>query len=171
MESTGGPWRPYLVRLRLLLIGRRGFFGGCRRVVYHVLKFFAGFEVGNLLSGHFDAGASFWIASNSRLALARAEAAKSADLNLVAATEGLHDAVEDGLDDDLGLLAGHLHHARDLFNQIRLGHVYASLRAPKTMFSQQITDLQQYLVPGLVFATPRTLSWWLWIGRIQPKSF
>src|ERR1700687_3241902 len=84
-----------------------------RRVIHHVLKFFAGLEVGNLFGGHLDTRSGLGVASNARLPLARTETAKPTDFNLVTATQGFNDAVEDGLDDDLGLLAGHFHYARD----------------------------------------------------------
>src|SRR5580658_189482 len=109
MESTGGPWRSCLVRLRLLLAGRRWFTR--RRVIHYILKFFAGFEVGNLLGWHLNPGPGLGIAADARLPLARAKAAETTDLDLVTAAEGLHDAIEDRLDNDLGFLAGHFHHA------------------------------------------------------------
>src|SRR6266851_793963 len=55
-----------LMRLRLR-IDRCGLFRGRGGIVDHVLKFFAGLEVRNLLGGNLDAGAGFWIASDARL--------------------------------------------------------------------------------------------------------
>src|SRR5947208_1493337 len=115
-----------LVRLRLR-VSCGGFFRGRRGVVHHVFQFLAWLEIRNLLGGHLDARSGLGVAPDAGLPLARAEATKAADLDLVTAAQGFHDAVEDGLDDDLRLLAGHFHYARDLFNQIRLGHVHASL--------------------------------------------
>src|SRR5690242_11412138 len=139
MGSRGGPWLVRLARLGKRLIGRCGFFSGRGGVIHHILKFFAGFEVGNLLGWDVDTGSGLRISSYAGLPLARAEAAEAADLDFVAAAQGLHDAVEDGLDDDLRLFAGHFDYARDLLNQIRLGHVHASLKPRKTMFPQQVT--------------------------------
>src|SRR5678815_5330842 len=102
MESTYGPWPVPLMRLRLG-ISRRGFFGGRRGVVHHILQFLARLEIRNLFGGHFDARSGLGIAPDAGLPLARAEAAEAADLDLVAAAQGFHDAVEDGLDDDLRL--------------------------------------------------------------------
>src|SRR5579864_806580 len=121
MESTGDPWLASLVWQWLLLVGGSRLFH-CG-VVHYVLKFFAGFEVRNLFGGHFHARSGFRIAADARLPLPGAKAAESADLDLVTAAQGLYDTVEDGFDDDLGLFAGHFHYARDLFNQIRLGHL------------------------------------------------
>src|SRR5579871_1366155 len=127
MESRVGPWLARLVSLWLLLIGR---FLDCR-VIHDVLKFFAGLEIGNLFGGHFHARPGLGITADARLPLPCAKASESADLDFVASPQRLHDTVEDGLDDDLGFLAGHLDHSRDLFNKIRLGHVHASLKAQK----------------------------------------
>src|SRR5579863_6776465 len=110
-----------LMRLRLW-VGRRGLYRSRGGIVDHVLKFLAGLEERNLLGRDLDAGAGFWIASDARLPLPRAETTEAADFDLIAATQGLHDAVEDRLNDDLGFLASHFHYPRDLFNQIRLGH-------------------------------------------------
>src|SRR5206468_2176565 len=138
-----------LVRLRLR-VSCGGLFGGRRGVVHHVLQFLAWLEIRNLLGGHLDAGSSLRIAPDAGLPLARAEATKAADLDLVTAAQGFHDAVEDGLDDDLRLLAGHFHYARDLFNQIRLGHVHASLcKLRKTYVRSTDYRPQQYRVLNL----------------------
>src|SRR5579872_5440762 len=136
MGSRGGPWLVRLAWLRKRLGGGRGFLGGRRGVIYHVLKFFAGLKVGDLLGWNVDTGSGLRIPPDAGLPLARTEAAETADLDLVASAQGLYDAVEDGLDDDLGLFAGHLHYARDLLNQIRFGHVQPPSKLRKTMFPQ-----------------------------------
>src|SRR5271157_4228489 len=111
-----------LLRVRGRLGGRRTGRRGRGGAIHHVLQFLAGLEVRNLLGGHFDAGAGLGIAANAGLALARAETAESANLDLIAGPEGTDDAVENGLHDDFRLLACHLHHAGDFFNQIGLCH-------------------------------------------------
>src|ERR1700719_2788190 len=98
MESTGGPWACPLMRLRL--IGGSGLFDRSSRGVHDVFKFFAGLEVRNLLGRDFNPRSGLGIAPDAGLALTRPEAAEAADLDLIAATQGFHDAVEDRLDDD-----------------------------------------------------------------------
>src|SRR5690348_4307295 len=154
MESRDGPWPVPLVRLRQR-VSRSGLFCGRCRVVHHVLQFFAGLEIRNLLGRHLDARSSLRVAPDTGLPLARSETAEAADLDLVAAAQGFHDAVEDGLDDDLGLLAGHFYYARDLFNQIRLGHVHASpCKLRKTYVPSTDYRPQQYRVPNRQLQQP-----------------
>src|ERR1700675_1057949 len=112
---------------------RRGF---CFRAVHKILELFAGLEEGNLLWRDFDFFTRFRIAANTAAALARAEAAEAANLDLVAVLQGLDDAVENGFDDGLGLLAGELGNAQDLFDEVGLrqrqllGHrAYASVQS------------------------------------------
>ena len=90
--------------------------------VDHVLQFLARLEIGDFLGGNFHPRAGLRIAADTGLALAGAEAAESADFDLVAGPEGTYDTVENGLHDDFGFLPGHLYYAGDFFNQIGLGH-------------------------------------------------
>src|SRR5579863_5688403 len=126
------PWAPEIVHgspsvgLRLLLVGRVGLTGATGEAVDYVFKFFAWLEVRNLLRRHLDPGSGLRVAPYARLSLASAEAAETTDLDLVSTAQGFNDAVEDGLNNDLRFLAGHLYHAGDLFNQIRFGHVHVS---------------------------------------------
>src|SRR5580700_3033582 len=53
-------------------------------LVHQILQLFAGLEKRNFLGGHFNFLAGLGIPSHPRFALARAEAAKAANLNLVA---------------------------------------------------------------------------------------
>src|SRR5262249_50776246 len=62
------------------------------------------------------------VAAFPRLALAEAEAAEAAQLDLLAAMERLDDAAKDGVDDDLGMLLRQIRDARHLFHQLRLRH-------------------------------------------------
>src|SRR5207248_1414321 len=73
--------------------------------VYQVFQLFAGLEERNLLGRHLDARPGLGIASDTWLALPRAKAAKAADLDLVARSQRLHDAVKDGLNDDFPVFA------------------------------------------------------------------
>src|ERR1035438_1619834 len=65
--------------------------------VDHILQLLARLEEGDLLSGDLDTIAGLGIASDAGLALPGAEAAKAADLNLVACAQGAHHALKDGL--------------------------------------------------------------------------
>src|SRR5581483_3825933 len=93
-----------------------------RRVIYQVLQFLAGLEIRNALRRHFHARAGLRIASHARLALTRAKTAETPDFNLVAGTQRANNAVEDRLHNDLGILAGHFHYARDFLDQFSLRH-------------------------------------------------
>src|SRR6267143_7093492 len=66
---------------RLLAARRRGL---GFRAIHKVFQLFAGLEEGNFLGRHFDFLACFRIAADSPTALPRAEAAESADLDLLA---------------------------------------------------------------------------------------
>src|SRR5579859_6204893 len=80
-------------------------------VIDHILKFFAGFEIGDLLGRHFHARAGFGIAAYARLALPRAKTAKAADLNLVARPQGADNAVKNRFHDDFTVFARQLRQA------------------------------------------------------------
>src|SRR5207249_1911862 len=105
-DVTVAPWAPEIVhggwsvRLRLL-IRRHRLFGARGGAVDHILQFFAGLEVRNLLGWHFHARAGLRITADARLPLACAEAAEPADLDLVAAAQCLYNTVEYRFDDDL----------------------------------------------------------------------
>src|SRR6202035_1144746 len=83
----------------------------------------AGLEKWNALGGHIDARPGLRFASDARLPLSRAETAESANLDLVASAQGANHAVEDRLDDYLGVLPCHLDDSRDFFDQFGFGHV------------------------------------------------
>src|SRR5579863_2288129 len=65
-------------------------------VVYQVFQLFAGLEERDFLGRHFDLFPGLGIAAGARFALAGAEAAEAADLDLVAGAQGSHHAVENG---------------------------------------------------------------------------
>src|SRR5581483_3294414 len=62
------------------------------------------------------------VAPHARVALADAEAAEAAQLDLLARLERLDDALEDGVDHDLGLLLREAGLLRDLLHELGLGH-------------------------------------------------
>jgi len=90
--------------------------------VDQIFQLFAGLEERDFLGRHFYPLAGFWVAADSWLALAGAEAAETADLDLVAHAKRAHDAIEDGLDDHLTVLTCQLRQFGDLVDQISFCH-------------------------------------------------
>src|SRR5919109_5385278 len=90
----------------IALAGAGGSCCGCHATtsrVHQVLQLLAGLEKRNLLGGDFYPVAGLGIASDAWFPLPGAEAAKAADLDLVAGAERAHDAVEDRFDDDFAV--------------------------------------------------------------------
>src|SRR5262245_54272201 len=83
--------------------------------VDQVLELLAGLEVGHLLGRNADAAAGLRVASLSRRTIPDAEAPEAAELDLFALLEGVGDAVQDCLDDDLGVLLGQIGLVGDFF--------------------------------------------------------
>src|SRR5438445_3629878 len=115
--------------------GIRGLLRRCRRcgrrgrggmlalaVIYQVLQLLAGLEERNLFGGNFHPVPGLGIASHARLALARAEASKTADLDLVTHPQRAHDAVKDRLYNHFAVFPCEFRQTRDLINQIRFCH-------------------------------------------------
>src|SRR5579884_1054470 len=90
------------------------------RAVDEILELLAGLEERNFLRRHFHFGASLWIAAHPPAPLPRAEAPKSANLDLVALLQSVNDALEDGFDDGLRFLARKLGHAQHFLDQVGL---------------------------------------------------
>src|SRR5580704_13814496 len=90
--------------------------------IHQILQFLARLEERNLLGGDFHAIAGLGIAADARLALAGAETAEAADLDLVAHPERAHDAVENGFYDHFTVLAGQLRQLGHFIDQISLSH-------------------------------------------------
>src|SRR5216684_2293379 len=86
----------------------------------NVFELFAGLEKGNFLGRHFHFRTGFRIAAHSSAPLARAEAAESADLDLLALLQGTDDAIENRFDDGFRLLAGKLRYTQNLFDEVGL---------------------------------------------------
>src|SRR5256886_10118952 len=103
-KQSAGDWRRRITKLvkavsTALRIAARGSFGGGghRRgflAVHKVFQFLAGLKERNFLCGdvHFLTGLG--IATGAAAALTRAEAAKSANLNLVALLQRFHNPVQ-----------------------------------------------------------------------------
>jgi len=90
--------------------------------IHQVFEFFAGLEEWNLFGWDFDAVSRLRIATDPGIALAGAEAAKAANLNLVADTKRSDDAVEDCLDNYFTILACKLRQPGDFVDQISFRH-------------------------------------------------
>src|SRR5262249_27678496 len=89
-------------RSRLLVRGSSSAWLGL--AIDQLLQLLAWLEVGHLLRRHIDLVAGLGIAALTRLALAKAEAAESPQLNLLAAVKGVNDAAKYRVHDDFGVL-------------------------------------------------------------------
>src|SRR5216683_6568187 len=102
-----------------------GFRGGsqCRSLfaVHKILEFLAGLEERNALGRNFHFFSSFRIAAHPPFTLSGAETPEAASFNLLAFLNGFDNAVENGFDDGLGLLARELGDLQHFFDQICLG--------------------------------------------------
>src|SRR5689334_11292568 len=90
--------------------------------VYQILQLFAGLEEGNLLGRNFDALTCLRIASYARTPLARTEAAKAADLDLVACAQRAYYAVENCFHNHFAVFARKFCQTRDFIDQIGFRH-------------------------------------------------
>src|SRR5690242_15193291 len=89
-------------------------------LVDEVLQFLARLEIGDALGRHVHLVAGLRVAALAGLALAKAETAEAAQLDLLTAFESLDDALEHGVDDHLTVLLGEVRYARDFFDQFGL---------------------------------------------------
>src|SRR5574341_859488 len=69
-------------------------------------EFLAGLEERHAFGRHVHGAAGLGISALARAAAAEAETAEAADLDFVAPRQGVLDAVENGVDDNLGLTFG-----------------------------------------------------------------
>src|SRR5690349_1882062 len=92
-------------------------------LIHQIPQFLARLEKWNTLRWNFHPRSGFRISSHTRLPLARAKTAESADLDLISFMETVHDAVEDGLHDCFRILASHLHDFGYFFDQLGFGHI------------------------------------------------
>jgi CubicO group peptidase (beta-lactamase class C family) len=97
--------------------------------VDQILQFLAGLEERDLLGRHFHALTGLRVAADARLALAGAEAAKAANLDLVAGAQGAHHAVKDRFHDHFAVFPRKLRQTRDFVDQICFGHNAPSTQA------------------------------------------
>src|SRR5262249_54238269 len=100
--------------------------------VQQLLQLAARLEVGDALGRHRDRLSGLRVPALARVPLADAEAAEAAELDLLAPLERVHDALEEDVDDGLRVLAREVRDARDLVDQLRLGHraFFPSLHTP-----------------------------------------
>src|ERR671937_533534 len=84
---------------------RRDCLFGTNSRVHQVFQFLAGLEERNFFRRYFNPISSFGISSYARFALPGAETAEPADFDFVAYAQRTHNTVEDGLDNDLAVLA------------------------------------------------------------------
>src|SRR5258705_2430687 len=120
-SSDGLDWPHYVAGDR----GDFGDFGGLGFAVDQFLQLLARLEVGHLLRRHIHLVTRLRIAALASLALTETEAAESAQLDLLAAVQGLDDAPEHRVDDDFRVLLGEIRHARHFLDEFRLGHAAA----------------------------------------------
>src|SRR4029079_13770325 len=112
------------LRLRLLL-------GRLFLPVQQFLQLLARLEVRHFLRRHVALVARLRVAPLARLALAQAETAEPAQLDLLAAMKRVDDALEERVDDDFRVVLCEIGDARQLFNELRLGH--AAARSVQTL--------------------------------------
>src|SRR2546429_6562636 len=89
-------------------------------VIDKVFQVFAGLEIGNFLSRHFDFFSGLGIAPHASAALARSEAAEAANLDLFALLQSADDALEYGLYNCFGLFARSEEHTSELQSRLHL---------------------------------------------------
>ena len=130
-----------------------------RLPVDQLLQLLAGLEVRHLLRRHIHLVAGLGIASLARLAPPQAEAAESAQLDLLAAMQRVDDALEHRVDDDLGVLLGEVRHARDFLDQLRLRHA-AGVHESLPSVAAQLSSSSAPSLAG-TWPEPRTPSFTL----------
>jgi hypothetical protein len=99
-------------------------------LVDEFLEFLAGLEVRHLLRRDVHLVARLRVAPLARLAAAQPEAPEPAQLDLLAAVQRVDDALEDRVDDDLGVLLGEVRDARHFLDEFRLRHAAGVHGAP-----------------------------------------
>src|SRR2546421_6593867 len=88
-------------------------------VIDKVFQVFAGLEIGNFLSRHFDFFSGLGIAPHASAALARSEAAEAANLDLFALLQSADDALEYGLYNCFGLFARELRRSEEHTSELQ----------------------------------------------------
>ena len=95
-----------------------------------------GLKKGIFLAGTSTRSPVLGLRPSARLALAGTEAAKAADLDLVAGAQRAHHALEDGFDDDFAVLARQFGQPGNFIDQVCLGH----LARPLSRYPSQLTS-------------------------------
>src|SRR5207237_10284319 len=90
----------------------------CGGVVHKVFQFLAGLEIRNFLGTHFHFFSGLRIAPHASSALASAEAAEAANLDLFTLLQSRDDVVEYRFDDHSAFLASNLGDVQDFLLQI-----------------------------------------------------
>src|SRR5258707_11095223 len=103
---------------------RRGSWRYCGSIplVDQILQFLAGLEEWNLFSRYLDALAGLGVPAHARFALAGAETAKAADLDLVSRAQRAHHAVKNGFHNYFAVFACKFRQTRDFIDQIGFCH-------------------------------------------------
>src|SRR5205814_3812061 len=83
---------------------------------------FAGLEERNLLGWDFHPVTSLGVTSYARITLTGAEAAKPANLNLIARPQRTNNTVKNGFNNDLTVTTGNIGQAGDFFDKISFRH-------------------------------------------------
>src|SRR5262245_59252690 len=96
-----------------------------RLAVDELFELLARLEVRDLLRRDVDLVARLRVAALPRLTLAQPEAAEAAQLDLLTPMQRIDDALEDRVDDDLGVLLRQVGDTGDLLHELRLGHAAA----------------------------------------------
>src|SRR5690606_23240683 len=87
-----------------------------------ILQFLARLEVRHLLLRNLYLVAGLRIAAAARLPSPQTKTAEAAQFDLLAAVQREDDALEDGVDDDLGVLLRKVRGPRDFFDEFGFGH-------------------------------------------------
>src|SRR5262245_5414569 len=140
--SDGLDWPHYVTGDRCD-VGR---FDGLGFAVDQFLQFLARLEVGHLLGRHIHLVARLRVASLARLALPETKTPEPTQLDLLAAVQGLDDALEHRVDDDFRVLLGEVRPARHFLDEFRLGHA-AARRIQRPL----LDDLPGRKRPGLPY--------------------
>src|SRR5579863_3180925 len=97
--------------------------GSSLTVINQLFEFLSRLEEGDSFCRYAHGRSGFGVSSLAHPPVPKPKAAESADLDLVPLTEGVFNAIKNGIDDDLGLVlcqSGHL--LGYLLDQLSLGH-------------------------------------------------
>jgi len=89
--------------------------------VDQITQFFRRLEERHFLGWDIYFCPGFWIATDTGVALTRAETTKSANLDFVAGLEGTDDGIEEHIDDNLTVATGEVSQFCDFVDKVGLG--------------------------------------------------